>query len=137
MKKVLSIVLSLVMVLAALPMTAIESSATDYYTSQDGEWVYYLDPDNGYAIIYNNANKAYLGTDANVTVPSVIDGHTVVSLGQYSFKACTTLESIVIPSTVETIANHVFYDCTNLASVTINGNIVGREQAIIAHITIR
>jgi hypothetical protein len=128
MKKALSILLSLILVLAALPFSAVESAATDYYTSQDGLWVYYLDPDNGYAIIYNNANKAYLGTDANVTVPSVIDGHTVVSLGQYSFKACTTLESIVIPSTVETIANHVFYDCTNLASVTINGNVGGIAQ---------
>ena len=43
MKKLLSILLSLVLVLAALPMTAIESSATDYYTSQDGEWMYYVD----------------------------------------------------------------------------------------------
>jgi len=125
MKKLLSIILSLVMVIAALPLSVIESSATEYVTSQDGEWIYYIDP-NGDAVIYsgNTNSSAYLGSDTDVVVPSTLDGYDVVSIGQYTFKGNTTLESIVIPNTVNTIANNVFQDCTNLATVTF-GNSVG------------
>ena len=125
MKKLLSIILSLVMVIAALPLSVIESSATEYVTSQDGEWIYYIDP-NGDAVIYsgNTNSSAYLGSDTDVVVPSTLDGYDVVSIGQYTFKGKTTLESIVIPNTVNTIANNVFQDCTNLATVTF-GNSVG------------
>ena len=125
MKKVLSIILSLVLVLVAMPMTAIESSAVDYYTSPDGEWTYYVDG-NGDAVIYSGSTStsAYLGTDANVVVPSTIDNHNVVSLGQYTFNGNTNLQSIVLPNTLATISNHVFRNCTNLTSVTF-GNSVG------------
>ncbi|MBQ5995385.1 MAG: leucine-rich repeat protein [Clostridia bacterium] len=125
MKKALSILLSLILVLAALPFSAVESSAVDYHTSQDGEWMYYLN-ENNEAIIYSGStsSSAYLGSDTDITVPSTLDGYNVVSIGQYTFKGNTTLESIVIPNTVNTISNNVFQDCTNLASVTL-GNSVG------------
>ena len=125
MKKALSILLSLVLIFAALPMTAIESSAVDYYTSQDGEWMYYIN-ENDDAVIYSGSTStsAYLGSDTNVVVPSTLDGHNVVSLGQYTFSGNTNLQSIVLPNTLTTISNHVFRNCTNLTSVTF-GNSVG------------
>ncbi len=125
MKKALSILLSLILVLAAFPFTAVESFATDYYTSPDGEWKYYVDELNQ-AIIYSGStsSSAYLGSDTDITVPSYIDGYPVVSLGQYTFSGNTNLQSIVLPNTLTTISNHVFRNCTNLTSVTF-GNSVG------------
>ena len=125
MKKLLSIILSLVLVIAALPLAAVESFATDYYTSPDGEWMYYLN-ENDEAIIYSGStnSSAYLGSDTDIFVPSYIDGYPVVSLGQYTFSGNTNLQSIVLPNTLTTISNHVFRNCTNLTSVTF-GNSVG------------
>ncbi|MDO4847740.1 MAG: leucine-rich repeat protein [Clostridiaceae bacterium] len=125
MKKALSILLSLILVLAALPFTAVESFATDYYTSPDGEWMYYLN-ENDEAIIYSGStsSSAYLGSDTDIVVPSYIDRYPVVSLGQYTFSGNTNLQSIVLPNTLTTISNHVFRNCTNLTSVTF-GNSVG------------
>jgi len=125
MKKALSILLSLILVLAALPFSAVESSAVDYHTSQDGEWMYYLN-ENNEAIIYSGStsSSAYLGSDTDIVVPSYIDGYPVVSLGQYTFSGNTNLQSIVLPNTLTTISNHVFRNCTNLTSVTF-GNSVG------------
>ncbi len=125
MKKALSILFSLVLIIAALPLAAVESFATDYYTSPDGEWMYYLN-ENDEAIIYSGStnSSAYLGSDTDIVVPSYIDGYPVVSLGQYTFSGNTNLQSIVLPNTLTTISNHVFRNCTNLTSVTF-GNSVG------------
>ena len=125
MKKALSILLSLILVLAALPFSAVESFASEYYTSPDGEWMYYLN-ENDEAIIYSGStsSSAYLGSDTDIVVPSYIGGYPVVSLGQYTFSGNTTLQSITLPNTLTTISNHVFRNCTNLTSVTF-GNSVG------------
>ncbi len=125
MKKLLSIILSLVLIIAALPLAAVDSFATDYYTSPDGEWMYYLN-ENDEAIIYSGStnSSAYLGSDTDIVVPSYIAGYPVVSLGQYTFSGNTNLQSIVLPNTLTTISNHVFRNCTNLTSVTF-GNSVG------------
>ena len=125
MKKALSILLSLVLVIAALPLAAVESSATDYYTTPDGLWKYYIDPSDNVVIYSGSTSTAYLGTETDIVVPSVIDGRNVVSLGQYALSGNITMESIVIPNTVNTLANNVFQNCSNLKTVTMSNNIGG------------
>ena len=67
----------------------------------------------GYAI------KKYIGTDASVTVPEMIDGIPVVAIGRAAFKNVATLTSVVLPGSVGTIGVSAFENCWNLRDVTI------------------
>lgn len=46
-------------------------------------------------------------------------GKAVTSIGQYTFRGCTSLTSVTIPEGVTSIGNYVFYNCSGLTSVTI------------------
>ncbi len=84
----------------------------------------------------------YLGSDAKVSIPSVIDDlpvtsldgdvfggrdsltsveipDSVTSLGGSVFSCCDGLTSIEIPDSVTTLGNSVFHACENLASIEI------------------
>jgi len=116
MKKALSIILSFVLVIAALPLAAVESSAAVILTSQDGLWNYYIEG-NSTAIIYNNGNLAYRGTDTDITIPTTIDGYPVSAVGDYAFTQYSVLESITIPNGITSVGNYAFYKCTALEEI--------------------
>ena len=59
----------------------------------------------------------YNGNVSALNIPSTLDGHTVVGLGDYLFRGNQSLRMVVVPDTVKTIGNYVFQDCTNLQSV--------------------
>ena len=70
----------------------------------------------------------YKGSDAEVTIPSEIDGKTVTSIGEetimyiggdYAFSCCESLTSVTIPDSVTSICSNAFWDCKSLTSVTI------------------
>ena len=56
----------------------------------------------------------YIGSSAEVTMPSVIDEKSVTSIGSYAFYNCSSLTSIVIPNSVAFIGNYAFYKCSSL-----------------------
>ena len=83
-----------------------ESDAADFTYTDNGD---------GSATITH-----YDGTDADVVIPSVIDGLTVKALASYMFITATaqsnaTVTSVTIPATVETIAD---YCMVNLSACT-------------------
>lgn len=65
----------------------------------------------------------YNGTDTDVTVPSAINGKTVTSIGDSSFKFNSTIESISIPGTVKSIGKYAFDKCTSLSSVNLPSSV--------------
>lgn len=71
---------------------------------------------------------SYTGTDADLTIPTSLDGKTVVKIGAGAFKNCTTMETLVIPFTVTAIEsavdNHTFGGCTSLKNVTIPSSVI-------------
>ncbi|MCD7950033.1 MAG: leucine-rich repeat domain-containing protein [Erysipelotrichaceae bacterium] len=87
------------------------------YTSEDGNYMYTI-LDDGTIEIY-----IYNGDEANVVIPSTIDGYTVTSIDEYAFEYCSTLVSVVIPNTVTTIEHAAFFGCENLTSVTIPNSV--------------
>ena len=57
------------------------------------------------------------------TIPSKINGYTVVRIGNNAFSRCGNLTSLKIPSTVKEIGEFAFQYCTSLTEVEIGGKI--------------
>lgn len=102
MKKTLSVLLSLLMVLCtvtALPLSALADTDGDFtYSVKDGK-----------ATI-----TGYTGSDAELIIPSELGGKTVIAIGDSAFDANVTLTKVTIPEGVTAIGDSAFYDCENL-----------------------
>ena len=55
----------------------------------------------------------------NITVPSAIDGKTVISIGSFAFKDAINITEVTIPNSVEKIGISAFENCTNLTKVNL------------------
>lgn len=78
------------------------------------EYEYWTSVYNG--TIVAGINK-YIGRGGEVTIPSVIEGYEVISIGDDAFKNCGTITSITIPSTVINIGEGAFAHCSSLTNV--------------------
>ena len=112
MKKTISLLLSLVMLLSIT--VGIDLSA---YAEVSGDFEYEL-LDDGTAEITD-----YIGSATNLTIPSTIDGYTVTSIGDSAFWDCSSISSISIPSGVLRIGEKSFGSCTNLTNITIPNSV--------------
>ena len=117
MKKLLSTVLSLCMLLSIIPVATTSSSAKSIEVVELGE----SSGDYEYKILHNGTAEItkYNGSDTEITIPSEIDGHKVTVIGLGAFKNCLRIKSITIPDSVTTIGNNAFYGCKSLISITI------------------
>lgn len=113
MKKVLSVVLSAIMLLCILPMTEIASFASSTYGDYE------------YDILSSREKTCYLkkynGSASSVTIPSTINGYKVTEIGS-AFSENTNLKSVTIPNTVIRLSS-TFYECSSLSSVTIPSSV--------------
>ncbi|MGN0521626.1 MAG: leucine-rich repeat protein [Eubacterium sp.] len=112
MKKVLSIILSVVMLLsitAGFDLSAYADSSGDFEYEVLG---------NGTAEI-----TEYTGSGGNVTIPSKLDGYTVTSIGECAFWCCEEFTGITIPNSVTSIGYGAFGYCKKLASITIPNSV--------------
>lgn len=82
----------------------------DYYILEDGESEFVINNDG---II-----KAYLGNEANIVVPDVVNGKKPRKIGPQVFSN-SNIETITLPDTIESIGDDAFSN-TNLKSVTAN-----------------
>ena len=77
---------------------------------------------NGYSVISIGDyafESAYNYNLTSIDIPS-----SVTNIGSYAFSGCTNLTSITIPSSVTSIGNSAFQDCTNLTSITIPSSVM-------------
>jgi prepilin-type N-terminal cleavage/methylation domain-containing protein/uncharacterized repeat protein (TIGR02543 family) len=65
----------------------------------------------------------YTGAGGAVTIPSVLDGVTITSIGEFAVYNCTGLTIVTIPNSVTTIGANAFYGCSALTSVTIGSGV--------------
>ncbi len=121
-KKIISLLLSVLMIITALPLTAVNSFAADEITSGvTGDCIWSLDgtvltiSGNGKMEDYDYFEKKPWGT----LITKAIIENGVTSIGGEAFKDCTSLTSITIPDGVTEIGMGAFYNCTSLTSVTI------------------
>ena len=76
-KKIISLLLSILMIITSIPLMAVNSFATECFTSGDYQ---YTVLDDGTAKI-----TRYTGSATELTIPSEIDGHSVTSIGYQAF----------------------------------------------------
>ena len=64
----------------------------------------------------------YSGTESNLLIPAIIDGHEVVGISNNAFLSNTSLVSVVIPDSVTTIGDTAFNNCPNLVTARFLGD---------------
>ena len=62
---------------------------------------------------------AYNGSDTALTVPDVLDGHTVTKIGDNAFAYNQHITTVTLPDGVTEIGSYAFNDCTRLTTVTV------------------
>lgn len=108
-RRILTILLSLVMLLSILPQTCVFAESL-----KSGDWEYKVNDDGNSVTIVK-----YTGSDSanDVTIPETIDGKsvTIVGDGSKAFeKAAKTITKVTFPTTVEKISDYAFLNCTCL-----------------------
>ena len=108
MKKLCSVILSMVLLVGCLFLLPVESKAATY-----GSLTYSIS--NGKVTITDCGSTA----SGELVIPDTIGGYPVTSIGNYAFWVCTGLTSITIPDSVTSIGSYTFSGCTGLTSITI------------------
>ena len=125
MKKIISLLLSLTMLLSIVSVVDFSAYADTLTTGKCGKNVTYsFDAETGVLTIsgegdmenYNYENNPFYKKS---NIKTVIIKNGVTSIGDWVFYNCSSLTSITIPNSVTSIGNWVFRDCTSLTSVAI------------------
>src|ERR1022692_3937457 len=106
---------NLLLLLLLLGLPGVVQAQNAYSTNADGSIYTYSTNADGSANIV-----AYAGPPWVVTIPTNINGLTVTSIGNNTFKNNTNLTSITIPGSVTSIGQRAFYECTSLTNATID-----------------
>ncbi len=107
MKKLLSIILSIVMLLS---ITA--GMSVSVYAGEE-DFAYKVTT-NGNAVI-----TGYIGSDTSLTIPTMLGGYQVTGIDEYAFYYESGIRSVTIPGSIQTIARYAFCFCNDLTSVTL------------------
>ena len=78
--------------------------------TRSGDWGYY-DSDGGVMV------SGYYGSSTDVTIPTVLDGKTVVSV-RFTSPSTMNLRSVTFPASVETVGGFAFEGMASLEKVT-------------------
>ena len=123
MKKMLAVLVALA---ATLALRA-ETEAVGGYT-----WTYQVMSD-GTVIIGNHSQCAISPNPTGaITIPSVLGGKPVTSIGDLAFSGCSGLTNVTIPSGVTRIGYGAFSGCSGLRSVTTIPSIVTPDPRVLS-----
>ena len=118
MKKLLSFLLAIILIVSVVPMGAFSfnASAADTYT--EGYYTYTVE--NGEATI-TGRNGPISG---DIIIPDTLGGYPVTSIGEYAFCRCINITSVIIPNSVTSIGDSAFFECYSLTSITIPDSVI-------------
>ena len=131
MKKVISLLMSFVMlfsVISSVNLSAYaEESATSGKCGDNVYWSYDLTTNTltisgtGAMYNYNSSGAHWYGYRKNILTVKIETG--VTTIGDYAFNGCSSLTSVTIPDSVTTIGEAAFESCDSLTSVTIPNSV--------------
>jgi len=124
MKKILSVLLSLALLCAYMPLGAVSVAAATSGTTGDCTWT--LD-DNGHLTISGNGAMGDYDDECgpwgnDITAVTIENG--VTTIGDCAFFNCSSLTSVDIGDNVATIGNSAFISCFSLITLTIPDSVI-------------
>ena len=125
-KKIISLLLSVLMIITSVPLMAVESFAADPVKSgTTGDCTWTLDSD-GVLTISGNGRMGYYNNSSpwGTLITKAVIENGVTSIGRNAFYNCTLLTTVVIPDSVTSIYGGAFSCCTSLVEIN-----VGSENA--------
>ena len=114
-------VLQVMLVFAAVPVSAADDAATSGTCGENLTWT--LSGGtltiSGSGEMKNYSWESVPWYSSRTTIQSVVIEDGVTYIGESAFWACSSLTSVVIPDSVTTIGGYAFSECSSLTSVTI------------------
>ena len=142
MKKIsnfLSIILTLIMVISIIPMSAITSNAY-VYSGECGDNVTWSYNTSTYTLTISGTGDMYDYSYNNRPwesyeddIKTVVINNGVTTIGDWAFYDCDSLTSVTIPDSVTTIGDYAFCGCDSLASVTIPDSVTNIGNGAYLH----
>lgn len=125
-KKASSIVLISVMLFTLIPFSASAMAGTDNNSDETPEIPAATTAQFHYTILNDGTINitSYKGEASDLSIPSLIDGHTVTGIGEYAFYNHTELTTVTIPESVTCIGDYAFYNCTELTTINIPDSVI-------------
>ena len=132
MKKILSILLALCLLVGALPMSAF-ADTEGFVIGDDGVLVEYTGK-GGEVVIPDGVTSIGAGAFSRCTgLTSVIMPDSVTSIGYHAFSYCTSLTSVTISNSITLIPEWAFRGCTSLTSITIPDSVTDIDNLAFAY----
>lgn len=128
LRKLLSVLLSVCILLTAVSVTHVFVSAEDTdiaATSGGGGDGHYTCGDFTYNLLDDGTASlaSYHGDATALEIPSSLDGHTVTALEEYAFAQCYNLTSVKFSDSVLYIGKYAFYDDQALKTVDLGNSV--------------
>ena len=120
-KRLTAVILSALMLTSAFSVLPVSAATIESDTSVVSAYETFKSGDYEYSLLNGGTVSItkYVGSDSDVTIPDVIDGKKVMSIGGSAFSDCTTIKSIIIPNGVTEISYYAFKNCTALTDIYI------------------
>ena len=128
MKKIISLLLSLAMLLSIVSVVDFSAFA-DVQTGKCGDNVTYsLDTSTGVLTISGTGDMYNSLIESFRYIKSVIIENGVTSIGDYVFEGCKSLTNVTIGNSVTSIGKRAFLGCASLISITIPNSVTSIEN---------
>lgn len=122
-KKVVSALVSVVMLLTTLSVSVFAADPTNGTCGDDLTWIFDTETgelsNEGAGAMYNYAygNRPWESSKDAIKIVTIGDG--VTTIGNYAFRDCTNLTELDLPEGVTKIGDYTFYWCKSLMSISI------------------
>lgn len=135
MKKLLSILLTAVLLISALPVTVFAAEAGETESAAESEAVgaaeVYTDGDYSFVLLDDGTAQItnYSGSDYELTVPAYLGAAVpVTKIGNDSFKGNVSIKKLTIPEGITTIGSFAFYRCYGIEEINFSSTVtdIGR-----------
>ncbi len=127
MKKVLSVLLAVVIILGTSPLEGLAEKRMPNWQSTGIEASAVSINDLKYRLFNEETEVEITYCDKEVTgdfiIPSSVEGKPVTSIGHDAFAECVGITRIDMPNTIVKIDDFAFHMCTGLTNITLSENI--------------
>ena len=108
MKKIISLLLSFIMVISIFYAVPFSAFAVELGASQSSYRV------GDYLLVKNDDGVEilqYLGDETIISIPSMFGARTATRIGEKAFYRCDKISQITVPSSITSIGKWAFYGC--------------------------